>query len=72
MKKNTIVALADANYFPLLEELINSIKRLNEIYKILLDDAELLLEHRLKARDLGVLSLSNDIETAENIKNNIV
>jgi len=27
MKKNVIVSLADANYFPLLEELINSIKR---------------------------------------------
>ena len=27
MKKNVIVSLADANYFPLLEELINSIKK---------------------------------------------
>ena len=27
MKKNTIVSLADANYFPLLEELIDSIRR---------------------------------------------
>ena len=34
MKKNTIVSLADANYFPLLEELINSIKK----DKILDDD----------------------------------
>ena len=30
MKKNAIVSLADANYFPLLEELINSIKRFKE------------------------------------------
>ena len=30
MKKNTIVSLADANYFPLIEELINSIKRFKE------------------------------------------
>ena len=30
MKKNTIVSLTDANYFPLLEELINSIKRFKE------------------------------------------
>ena len=30
MKKNTIVSLADAKYFPLLEELINSIKRFKE------------------------------------------
>ena len=30
MKKNTIVSLADANYFPLLQELIKSIKRFKE------------------------------------------
>ena len=30
MKKNVIVSLADANYYPLLEELINSIKRFKE------------------------------------------
>ena len=30
MKKNVIVSLADANYFPLLEELINSIKKHKE------------------------------------------
>ena len=30
MKKHSIVSLADANYFPLLEELINSIKRFKE------------------------------------------
>jgi len=30
MKKNVIVSLADANYFPLLDELVNSIKRFEE------------------------------------------
>ncbi len=30
MKKNVIVSLADANYFPLLNELVDSIKRFNE------------------------------------------
>ena len=30
MKKNAIVSLADSNYFPLLEELISSIKRFKE------------------------------------------
>ena len=30
MKKNVIVSLADANYFPLLEELVDSIKRFSE------------------------------------------
>ena len=30
MKKNVIVSLADANYFPLLDELVDSIKRFKE------------------------------------------
>ena len=30
MKKNVIVSLADSNYFPLLDELITSIKRFKE------------------------------------------
>ena len=30
MKKNVIVSLADANYFPLLEELVDSIKKFKE------------------------------------------
>ncbi|WP_440633872.1 glycosyltransferase [Candidatus Pelagibacter sp. HIMB1485] len=30
MKKNVIISLADANYFDLLDELVNSIKRFNE------------------------------------------
>ena len=34
MKKNVIVSLADANYFPLLEELIYSIKKFKESEKI--------------------------------------
>ena len=34
MKKKVIVSLADANYYPLLEELINSIKRFKESEKV--------------------------------------
>ena len=34
MKKNVIVSLADANYFPLLEELVDSIKRFSESDKV--------------------------------------
>ena len=30
MKKNVIVSLADANYYPLLDELVNSVKRFKE------------------------------------------
>ena len=34
MKKNVSVSIADANYFPLLEELVNSIKRFKESEKV--------------------------------------
>ena len=34
MKKHVVVSLADSNYFPLLDELINSIKRFNESNEI--------------------------------------
>ena len=34
MKKYVVVSLADSNYFPLLDELINSIKRFNESNEI--------------------------------------
>ena len=34
MKKNVIVSLADSNYFPLLEELIDSIKKFKESEKV--------------------------------------
>ena len=30
MKKNVIVSLADANYYPLLDELVDSIKQFKE------------------------------------------
>ena len=30
MKKNAIVSLADANYYPLVDELINSIKKFKQ------------------------------------------
>ena len=30
MKKNVIISLADSNYFPLLNELIDSVKRFKE------------------------------------------
>ena len=34
MKKNVIVSLADSNYFPLLNELIDSIKRFKECSEV--------------------------------------
>ena len=50
MKKNVIVSLADANYFPLLEELIDSIKRFkqSESVSICVLDAGLTEEQKNK------------------------
>ncbi|MDC0179555.1 glycosyl transferase [Candidatus Pelagibacter sp.] len=48
MKKNVIVSLADSSYFPLLEELINSIKRFKESSNIAICilDAGLTIEQK--------------------------
>ena len=56
MKKNVIVSLADANYFPLLEELIDSIKRFkqSESIAICVLDAGLTDEQKKK--------LSNNVD----------
>ena len=53
MKKHSIVSLADANYFPLLEELINSIKRFKESENIAICilDAGLSNEQKNKLSD---------------------
>ena len=62
MKKQVIVSLADANYFPLLDELINSIKRFNEIR----DVAICVLDAGLTQKQKEILSLKVDeIKTAE-------
>ena len=49
MKKNVIVSLADANYFPLLEELIESIKRFpdqNQLSSVIRSAEFKLVKHR--------------------------
>ena len=59
MKKNVIVSLADSNYFPLLEELINSIKRFNESNNVAICilDAGLTKETELVWLDLEVVQM---------------
>ena len=62
MKKNVIVSLADANYFPLLEELVNSIKRFKESENI----AICILDAGLKQDQIDKLSKKVDeIKPAE-------
>ena len=62
MKKNVIVSLADANYFPLLEELIDSIKRFKESEKVAVCilDAGLTKEQKEK-----LLTKVDEIKSAE-------
>ena len=60
MKKNVIVSLADANYFPLLEELVDSIKRFkqSENVAICILDAGLTSQQREK--------ISNKVDEVKN------
>jgi hypothetical protein len=62
MKKNVIVSLADANYFPLLEELIDSIKRFKESENVAICilDAGLTEEQKKK-----LLKKVDEIKSAE-------
>ena len=62
MKENTIVSLADSNYFPLLDELINSIKRFKESENV----AICILDAGLTIEQKEILSTKVDeIKSAE-------
>ena len=62
MKKNVIVSLADSNYFPLLDELINSIKRFKESSNV----AICILDSGLTVNQKEILSTKVDeIKSAE-------
>ena len=62
MKKNVIVSLADANYFPLLEELVNSIKRFKESDSIAICILDAGLTEDQKKKLLGKV---DEIKSAE-------
>ena len=69
MKKNTIVSLADSNYFPLLEELIESIKRFKESETIAICVLDAGLTHDQK--EVLIMRMYRDMrfkEIAENTK----
>ena len=69
MKKNVIVSLADANYFPLLEELVDSIKRFKESEKVAICilDAGLTSEQKEKlSKKVDEIKLAEwDIEVSD-------
>ncbi len=62
MKKNVIVSLADANYFPLLEELIDSIKRFKESKNVAICILDAGLSRDQKDKLLGKV---DEIKSAE-------
>jgi hypothetical protein len=70
MKKNVIVSLADSNYFPLLDELINSIKRFKESNNVAICilDAGLTIEQKeiLSIKVDEIKSAEWDIEVPDN------
>jgi hypothetical protein len=70
MKKNAIISLADSNYFPLLEELIESIKSFKESNDIAICilDAGLTKEQKEKlSKNVDEIKLAKwDIEVPEN------
>src|SRR6056300_1983937 len=70
MKKNAIISLADSNYFPLLKELIDSIKSFKESNDIAICilDAGLTKEQKEKlSKNVDEIKLANwDIEVPEN------
>jgi len=70
MKKNVIVSLADANYFPLLEELVDSIKRFKESEKVAICilDAGLTEEQKKRlSKKVDEIKLAEwDIKVSEN------
>ena len=69
MKKNVIVSLADSNYFPLLEELIASIKRFkgSDNIAICILDAGLTNEQKEKMIDLGYYETLKQLRTKFNL-----
>ena len=70
MKKNAIVSLADANYYPLLIELIDSIKRFKESERVAICilDAGLTSDQKQKLSEKvdEIKSAEWDIEVSEN------
>ena len=62
MKKNVIVSLADANYFPLLEELINSVKKFKESKNIAIC---ILDEGLTKEQKESLLNKVDEVKSAE-------
>ena len=62
MKKNVIVSLADANYFPLLEELINSVKKFKESENVAICILDAGLTNEQKA---SLLNKVDEVKSAE-------
>jgi len=62
MKKNVIVSLADANYYPLLDELVDSIKQFKESENVAICILDAGLEDEQKE---ALLNKVDEIKPAE-------
>ena len=73
MKKNVIVSLADSNYFPLLNELIDSIKRFKDSSKVaicildagLSDDQKTELSSKVRISFIGYKTETIELDSFE-------
>ena len=71
MKKNVIVSLADANYYPLLDELIDSIKQFKESENVAICILDAGLEDNQKEallKKVDEINLQNGISKYQAIK----
>ena len=68
MKENVIISLADSNYYELLDELVNSIKRFKESENIAICilDAGLSDEQKNEKRIARLQKLKEDLQTMAN------
>jgi len=70
-KMSVIKSVLDGNATVDVLKLVGTPAKLDKAYKELLDDAELMLADKLKEQNLGRLNIKDDVQSAENLVNNI-
>tara|TARA_R100001126_G_C4886886_1_gene182999 strand:- start:136 stop:4821 length:4686 start_codon:yes stop_codon:yes gene_type:complete len=70
-KMSVIKSVLDGNATVDVLKLVGTPAKLDKAYKELLSDAELMLADKLKEQNLGRLNIKDDVQSAENLVNNI-
>lgn len=70
-KMSVIKSVLDGNATVDVLKLVGTPAKLDKAYKELLGDAELMLADKLKEQNLGRLNIKDDVQSAENLVNNI-